>query len=69
MRKKLSKKLKYQRFLAILVLLFGGFLLIYMVVVEHEPGAVPLILIIAGTIWITLNEIKIKNTFKKANVK
>lgn len=37
--------------LAVLVMTIGVLLLGYMIVVEDEPGAVPLLLIGAGAVW------------------
>lgn len=45
------KKLKTHKLLAILAITFGILLLSYMIVIEGEPGAVPLLLITAGTGW------------------
>jgi len=36
---------------SLLITLLGVLLLIYMIVVEDEPGAIPLLLIIIGSIW------------------
>lgn len=53
-----TKKFKLRPFPAFLLLMLGFLLLIYMVVVEKEPGAIPLILIITGTLWIGLKRLK-----------
>ena len=37
--------------LSALTILLGAVLLIYMVTVESEPGAIPLLLIVVGTGW------------------
>jgi hypothetical protein len=47
-----SANIKMQTSLALLVLVLGIFLLIYMIVVEDEPGALPLFLILLGTAWL-----------------
>jgi len=43
--------LKLQRTLSILAIFIGLMLLLYMIVVEDEPGAIPLFLIVIGMIW------------------
>jgi len=43
--------LKLQSILSILAIFIGLMLLLYMIVVEDEPGAIPLILIVFGVIW------------------
>ncbi len=40
------------RYLSALTLTTGLLLMAYMVIVEDEPGAVPLALILAGTAWL-----------------
>ncbi len=40
--------------LAVLVLVLGLFLLIFMITIEDEPGALPLMLIVASTIWLLI---------------
>lgn len=42
---------KVQLILSALTIALGVLLLVYMVTVEDEPGALPLMLIIAGTGW------------------
>ena len=43
-----------------LILLLGAILLIYMITVEDEPGALPLVLIITGMVFLIINWLKIK---------
>lgn len=43
-----NKKLKISRLLSIITVAIGMLLLTYMILVEDEPGAIPLILIILG---------------------
>jgi len=43
-----NKKLKITRLLSIITVAIGILLLTYMILVEDEPGAIPLILIILG---------------------
>lgn len=46
-----TKKLKIHSLLSVLTGVIGVALLIFMIVVEDEPGAIPLLLIVAGTGW------------------
>jgi len=59
-----TKKLKMHSLLSVLTLVMGVALLIFMIVVEDEPGAIPLLLIVAGTGWyfITRNRIRSQHT-------
>jgi len=45
------EKHRVHRLLSVLTIVLGVMLLIYMIVVESEPGAIPLLLIAVGTIW------------------
>jgi hypothetical protein len=56
MQNAVSRKLMIQKILAIMLSVTGITLLIYMITVEDEPGAVPLILIILGIVWYVLNQ-------------
>ncbi|AKP50564.1 hypothetical protein CA2015_1115 [Cyclobacterium amurskyense] len=46
--------------LSLLTIFLGILLLILMITVEDEPGAIPLLLIIIGTVWYFINKSKIK---------
>ncbi|HEU5289271.1 MAG TPA: hypothetical protein VFU05_01430 [Cyclobacteriaceae bacterium] len=59
-------KLKMQSLLSLLILGLGILLVIYMIVVEDEPGAIPLLLIITGTSWFFVTRFRIK-TLRKLN--
>lgn len=65
MKKEISQKLKLYRILSILTILLGLILIVYMIKVEDEPGALPLLIIITGAIWFIVNQIKIKKTLTK----
>ncbi|MEQ8524982.1 hypothetical protein [Gracilimonas sp.] len=52
---------KMQKLLSMLTTLFGFILLVFMIVVEDEPGAIPLLLIVAGTVWFFIIRSKIKS--------
>ena len=45
------KKLKVKKILSILNLVIGLALMIFMIVVESEPGGIPLLLLAVGTGW------------------
>lgn len=45
------KNLKLQKLVSLLVTFLGFLLLIFMIVVEDEPGALPLALIVTGITW------------------
>jgi hypothetical protein len=46
-----TKKLKMHKLLSIITTVIGIALLTFMIVVEDEPGALPLALIVFGTGW------------------
>lgn len=52
---------KTQKLLSMLMILVGALLLTFMIVVEDEPGAVPLVLLVAGTVWLFSIRSKIKS--------
>jgi len=60
MNKYTIQKLKTSRLLSTLIILSGALLMIYMITIEDEPGALPLLLIISGAGWFILNQILIK---------
>lgn len=49
-----STSARVQRMIASVLLLAGVMLMIFMVVVEDEPGALPLALIAGSSIWMIL---------------
>lgn len=58
--KKSSQKLNYHRIFSILTILLGVVIITYMIKVEDEPGALPVLLIMIGIVWFTVNQIKVK---------
>lgn len=58
-----GKKLKMHFLLSVLTIIFGVSLLIFMIVVEDEPGAVPLLLIVAGTGWYFITRYRIRSQY------
>lgn len=45
-------KRSWQAYFAFIILLVGILLLTYMIIIEDEPGAVPLLMILTGAGWI-----------------
>ena len=52
--------LKVQRILSLVTLLAGIILIIYMIAVEGELGALPLVLLLGGVVWSLVINYKIK---------
>ncbi|MAL17120.1 MAG: hypothetical protein CL670_06020 [Balneola sp.] len=61
MTSRISNKKNTQRFLSLLTIIIGVLLLVFMIVVEDEPGAVPLGMIVTGSIWLLIIIKKNKN--------
>ncbi len=55
-----AKRLKMHSLLSGLTTIIGVALLIFMIVVEDEPGAIPLLLIAAGTGWYLISRYRIR---------
>lgn len=55
-----TKKLKMHSLLSVLTMIIGVALMIFMIVVEDEPGAIPLLLIVAGTAWYFITRYRIR---------
>lgn len=60
MKKRISQKLKWGILLPVSSISLGIVLMIYMIKVEDEPGALPLLLIIIGAIWLIINQYQAK---------
>ena len=60
-----GKKLNKQSIMAISVTAIGFVLLVYMVLVEDEPGAIPLLMIALGIGWIALNRVRTSRSLKE----
>lgn len=54
-----SKKLKMHKLLSIITTVIGIALLVLMIVIEDEPGAIPLAIIVTGTGWYYFTRSKI----------
>lgn len=55
MNNDINKKLKWNIILPVLLLLLGISLLVYMIIYEDEPGAIPLVLIASGLVLLVMN--------------
>lgn len=60
MNKRISLKNKWSKILPLLTVFLGFVLFIYMITVEDEPGALPLLLIITGVVWFIISRNQIK---------
>lgn len=58
MKKDMSQKVNQGMLVPFLIILLGAILLIYMIAVEDEPGALPLILIITGIVFLIIKRYK-----------
>ncbi|HET8865570.1 MAG TPA: hypothetical protein VFM80_07715 [Gracilimonas sp.] len=56
-----SKKLKMHKRLSLLTIFIGLLLVTFMIVVESEPGALPLALILIGTGWYFITRSKLRS--------
>ena len=52
---KTTKNQNLQRLFSLLTTGLGVLLLLYMIIVEDEPGAVPLMMIAVGIVWFVIN--------------
>ncbi len=59
-----NQSYRIQRIISIVIILLGLVLLAFMVIVEDEPGALPLLLIIIGTAWLLFIQKKIRKQDK-----
>lgn len=60
MKTDLHKKLKIQSLLSVLLAVIGIVLMTFMIIVESEPGALPLLLILVGAGWYFITKFKIE---------
>lgn len=56
-----SKKHSVQKLISLLILGIGFCLLIFMITMEGEPGAIPLFMIFFGAGWYFLNRAKLRS--------
>jgi c-di-AMP phosphodiesterase-like protein len=62
----ISQTLKMNRILSLALMLIGTILLVFMITVEDEPGALPLFLLLVGTVWFFINRYQIKKHLRKS---
>ena len=55
------KKLRVHAFLSVLILVIGLVLMAYMITVESEPGAIPILLVILGIGWYFVTRFRIRS--------
>jgi hypothetical protein len=60
MTKQINQMQKLSKLFSVLTIFIGAVLLIDMIAVEDEPGALPLILLIIGVIWFVITKYQIK---------
>lgn len=65
MKKDINQKLNWGMIFSFLIIFLGAGLLIYMITIENEPGALPLILIISGLVFLLINRYKTKKAITK----
>ena len=58
------KKLRLHKLLSVITIVIGFVLLMYMVLVEGEPGAIPMLLIAGGTGWYFMTRARMKSQHK-----
>ena len=49
--KRVEKKLRIQKLLSIVAIVLGAVLMVFMIIVEDEPGGIPILLIVFGTLF------------------
>lgn len=60
MNKESQQTSPVQRTLSILLMTVGLVLMIFMITVEDEPGAIPLFMILSGIVWFFKTQLKNK---------
>ena len=65
MKNKFRQSLKNSRIGAIATMLSGIIFILYMIKVEAEPGALPLFVILVGTVWLIITQLQIKKSTKQ----
>lgn len=56
-----TAKLKVHTLLSALTIVIGALLMTYMIYVESEPGALPLLLVVGGTGWYFITRARIRS--------
>ena len=65
MKNEISRTQKNNMIFSTLTLAVGIILLVYMIVVEGEPGALPLFLVLTGIIWFVINRYQIRKQLRR----
>ena len=60
MKTEQDNKLKPQKIISMIITFLGIILLIYMITVEDEPGAIPLLMIVTGSGWYFITKSRLK---------
>ncbi len=61
-----TRTLKINTYLSLLMITLGVIFLAYMILVEDEPGAIPLLMTIIGICWYFLTKWKLKSYNKES---
>jgi len=64
MKTMMSRRINHT--LSLLMITLGVFLLAYMILIEDEPGAIPLLMIIIGVCWYLVTKRSLKSQEKKS---
>lgn len=59
MKKNNVDKIQMNSLLSVLTMIIGIALLVFMIIVESEPGAIPLLLIITGVGWYVITRYRL----------
>jgi positive regulator of sigma E activity len=59
-----SKKIKASSLVSILILVIGVLLMVFKIVVDSEPGAIPLLLIVIGAGWFFASKFQLRSQAK-----
>lgn len=65
MKTDFSKKFRMYKLISVLITVMGAALMTFMIVVEDEPGGIPLLLIVAGTGWYFITRYRIQSMHKR----
>lgn len=63
----ISPKQRWNRTLSLITIALGTVLLVFMITVEDEFGALPLFLILGGIIWFLINQRQIRKRAMNAD--
>jgi hypothetical protein len=65
MKTETSKRLKIHKTISTIITAIGIILILFMIIVEGELGALPLLLLIGGSIWLLITNYLIKTRIPK----